>query len=70
MTVVQHDLTFQEIMDLHPDGVLLCNGPGDPAKLQQVVETCRGLLKLAYRSLESAWAISFWHGLSGPRPAC
>lgn len=45
VTVVQHDLTFQEIMDLHPDGVLLCNGPGDPANLQQVVETCRGLLQ-------------------------
>lgn len=45
VTNVGHAATTRQILDLHPDGVLLCNGPGDPASLQQVVECCRGLLQ-------------------------
>jgi len=41
---VTHDITMEGIMGHGPDGVLLCNGPGDPANLQHVVETCKGLL--------------------------
>jgi carbamoyl-phosphate synthase small subunit len=33
-----------EIMALRPDGVLLSNGPGDPARLDYAVETVRDLL--------------------------
>ncbi len=45
VTNVQHKATLREILGLEPDGVLLCNGPGDPASLLQVVETTRGLLR-------------------------
>lgn len=34
----------QEILSFHPDGVLLSNGPGDPAALPYIVEAVRHLL--------------------------
>ena len=34
----------QEIMDFKPDGILLSNGPGDPALLRYCVNTAKGLL--------------------------
>jgi len=45
VTNVRHAATTGDILGLNPDGVVLCNGPGDPASLRQVVETCRGLLR-------------------------
>jgi len=36
--------TAGEIASYHPDGVLLSNGPGDPAALPYIVETVRQLL--------------------------
>jgi carbamoyl-phosphate synthase small subunit len=36
--------TAEEIAAYHPDGVLLSNGPGDPAALPTIVETVRQLL--------------------------
>jgi carbamoyl-phosphate synthase small subunit len=36
-----------EIMALRPDGVLLSNGPGDPARLDYAVATVRSLLEQA-----------------------
>jgi carbamoyl-phosphate synthase small subunit len=33
-----------EIMELQPDGVLLSNGPGDPAALPYIVETARDII--------------------------
>ncbi len=45
VTNVRHVATAREILALDPDGVLLCNGPGDPASLAQVVETTRQLLE-------------------------
>jgi len=36
--------TVEEIAAYHPDGVLLSNGPGDPAALPEIVETVRQLL--------------------------
>lgn len=34
----------KEILDLDPDGILLSPGPGDPARLQPVVDTIRELI--------------------------
>ncbi len=45
VTNVSHAVTTREVLDLNPDGVVLCNGPGDPASLAQTVETVRGLLQ-------------------------
>lgn len=37
-------MSADEILALQPDGVLLSNGPGDPARLDYAVNTVRGLL--------------------------
>ena len=37
-------MTALVILDLNPDGILLSNGPGDPAPVTYVVETVKGLL--------------------------
>ncbi len=42
--VVPSNTTAQEILSYKPDGVLLSNGPGDPAPLTYVVKTTKELL--------------------------
>lgn len=42
--VVPASTTAEEILSFKPDGVLLSNGPGDPAALPYLVDTARGLL--------------------------
>ncbi len=39
------DIATSELLALHPDGVLLANGPGDPATVASLIEVCRALLK-------------------------
>lgn len=36
--------TAEEVLAINPDGILLTNGPGDPAGLDYAVETIRGLV--------------------------
>jgi carbamoyl-phosphate synthase small subunit len=36
-----YDTSFEELMKLKPDGLVVSNGPGDPAELTGVVETLR-----------------------------
>ncbi len=44
VTVVPANTTSAVVLDLKPDGVLLSNGPGDPAAVTYAVETVRELL--------------------------
>lgn len=44
VTVVPHQTTAQEIMDLNPDGVLLTNGPGNPTENEKVIENIKTLM--------------------------
>jgi len=44
VTVVSAKTSCQEILNLQPDGLLLSNGPGDPAAVSYVIETVRGLI--------------------------
>ena len=44
VTVVPWNASAQEILRLHPDGVLFSNGPGDPEDVQAAVRTARELL--------------------------
>jgi carbamoyl-phosphate synthase small subunit len=42
--VLPADATFEQIADLHPDGVFLSNGPGDPATADHIVGVTREVL--------------------------
>jgi carbamoyl-phosphate synthase small subunit len=42
--VVPANTPAEEILDMKPDGVLLSNGPGDPAAVKNVIATTRRLL--------------------------
>ncbi len=42
--VMPHDSTFEQIQAIHPDGVFLSNGPGDPATMTATIELVREVL--------------------------
>jgi carbamoyl-phosphate synthase small subunit len=44
VVVVPQDTTAEEIRRLHPDGIQLSNGPGDPKDVPHCVETLRELI--------------------------
>jgi len=44
VTVVPAKTSAEEILKMRPDGVLLSNGPGDPAAVKYVIEATRGLM--------------------------
>ncbi len=43
VTIVPYDTGSEEILSLHPDGVLISNGPGDPEDVPEVIETLKVL---------------------------
>ena len=45
VTVVPSRSTADEMLALNPDGVLVSNGPGDPATLDYAVNTIKGLIE-------------------------
>jgi len=42
--VMPYNSTVEQIMSIHPDGVFLSNGPGDPSTMTDVIEVVRELL--------------------------
>ncbi|MFW5967685.1 MAG: glutamine-hydrolyzing carbamoyl-phosphate synthase small subunit, partial [Persicimonas sp.] len=44
LTVVPGDVDAEKLDELDPDGILLSNGPGDPARLDDYLETVRGVV--------------------------
>lgn len=44
ITVVPHNTSAQDIMALHPDGIMLSNGPGDPKDVPEAIETIKTLM--------------------------
>ncbi|HWB19444.1 MAG TPA: glutamine-hydrolyzing carbamoyl-phosphate synthase small subunit [Phycisphaerales bacterium] len=45
VVVMGHDATAEQIRDAQPDGLFISNGPGDPAAVDQTIETLRALAK-------------------------
>ncbi len=43
LTVVPANTTAEEILAMNPDGIMLSNGPGDPAKNTQIIEELKKL---------------------------
>ncbi len=46
VTVVPYDTTAVQIQALNPDGIMLSNGPGDPAENVEVIKNLKDILKL------------------------
>ncbi|MSS12888.1 glutamine-hydrolyzing carbamoyl-phosphate synthase small subunit [Bifidobacterium tsurumiense] len=46
--VLPSDITFEELEQLHPDGVFFSNGPGDPEQADAVVSLLRKVLDAGY----------------------
>ena len=46
VTVVPASATAQEILNLNPDGLMLSNGPGDPAEPVEVIENLKHIFAL------------------------
>jgi carbamoyl-phosphate synthase small subunit len=44
VTVVPGSASVKDILATNPDGVMLSNGPGDPAAVTDAIETVRGLV--------------------------
>jgi carbamoyl-phosphate synthase small subunit len=45
VTVVPYDSDVEAVLSLKPDGVLVSNGPGDPASLYETIQLTRSLLE-------------------------
>lgn len=43
VTVVPYNTTSDEIIALHPDGLFISNGPGDPTDVPEVIDTLKDL---------------------------
>lgn len=41
ITVVPYDTSAEDILALHPDGVMLSNGPGNPVDVYKSIENCK-----------------------------
>lgn len=51
VTVVPAKTSAQNILSLNPDGILLSNGPGDPAAVTYAIETIKELIRLPLTGL-------------------
>ena len=61
VTVVPAQTSAAEVLAMHPDGVFLSNGPGDPAACDYAIAATRTLARRAgSRCSASAWATSSW----------
>jgi carbamoyl-phosphate synthase small subunit len=47
VTLAPHTITLAQLLDLHPDGVVLSNGPGDPETVTHLVTLTRELMARA-----------------------
>jgi carbamoyl-phosphate synthase small subunit len=61
VTVVPAHTPAREVLALHPDGIYLSNGPGDPASMTDVVEEIRRLTQTGVPT----FGICFGHQLLG-----
>ena len=43
VTILPYDAGSEEILSLHPDGLLISNGPGDPRDVPEVIRTLKDL---------------------------
>lgn len=66
VTVVPAQTTAEEILAMNPDGIMLSNGPGDPAAVPFAIETVKNYLAKSPYSA-SAWGTKSWGWLLAPK---
>lgn len=44
LTLVPYNYPAEKILEMNPDGVFISNGPGDPARVKETIETIRKLI--------------------------
>lgn len=44
LTLVPYNYPAEKILEMNPDGVFISNGPGDPARVKETIETIRRLI--------------------------
>lgn len=66
VTVFPADATAEEILAIHPDGIMLSNGPGDPAELTDIIAEVAKL----YESNVPIFAICLGHQLMALATGC
>ena len=45
ITIFPYNATYNDIMEIKPDGLFLSNGPGDPKAIPETIETVKNLMK-------------------------
>ena len=45
VTILPYNTTYEQLLMLNPEGVLLSNGPGDPKTLTEITETVKKIMK-------------------------
>ena len=55
VTVYPAHTTAEEIISSNPDGIMLSNGPGDPADCTSIIEEIKNCTIQIFRSLQFAW---------------
>ena len=62
VTVVPAYTTAEEIKEISPDGIMLSNGPGDPAENTEIIENIKEISDWESPYSEFVWAISLCAG--------
>jgi carbamoyl-phosphate synthase small subunit len=65
VTVVPAKASADEILALKPDGIMLSNGPGDPAAVTYAIETARALVRVNEKRCLPVFGICLGHQLLG-----
>ena len=66
VAVMPYDTKAEDILALHPDGIMLSNGPGDPAENTAAIAQLKKLIGKA-PIFGICWGTNCWHWLWAAR---
>lgn len=70
VTVVSYNTSAEEVIKMQPDGIMLSNGPGDPAENTEVIEEIRKLCEWNKTSLIPIFGICLGHQMLALARGC
>ncbi len=68
VTVFPANTPAEKILENRPDGIMISNGPGDPAECTEIIKKSRNWLKVGSPYLQSVWDTSLWRLPTGRVP--